>query len=215
MRRVIWVLTILLVFIGLAAVTRRTYVLLNPPKVVNTRFPSAAAADAGFATHRELTLVHILPGAIFMILMPLQFVRNIRARHIRFHRWSGRFLVAVGLVVGIAALVMSFKMSIGGSLETAATTFYGVLFLLFLLLGFWNIRQRRIKQHREWMIRAFAVGLGVATTRPVVALFFVSGWTSPHEFFGIAFWIGFTITLLAGEAWIRLSRSPSLIAQRV
>jgi hypothetical protein len=26
---------------------------------------------------------------------------------------------------------------------------------------------------------------------------------SPHEFFGIAFWIGFVLHLIAAEAWIR------------
>jgi len=97
-------------------------------------------------------------------------------------------------------------MSIGGANETAATTLFGILFLVFLGLGFRSIRQHRIADHREWMLRAFGVALGVATTRPIVGAFFAVGKLAPHEFFGTAFWLGFTLTLLGTEAWIRYSQ---------
>jgi hypothetical protein len=29
---------------------------------------------------------------------------------------------------------------------------------------------------------------------------------TPHEFFGIAFWVGFSLTLMAAEVWINLTR---------
>jgi hypothetical protein len=69
---------------------------------------------------------------------------------------------------------MSYTMAIGGANETAATTLFALLFLVFLTLGFWNIRQQRIARHREWMIRAFGVVLGIATTRPIVSVFFAA-----------------------------------------
>ena len=55
------------------------------------------------------------------------------------------------------------------------------------------------------MIRAFSVGLAVATIRPIIGMFFATSRFSglmPHEFFGIAFWIGFVLHLMAAEAWI-------------
>lgn len=201
MRRLVWTLTLLLVTIGLLAVTRRTYVLLNAPHAP-ARFAAAAAMDAGFANQHALTLLHILPAGLFMILMPLQFVGRIRERWIVWHRWAGRLLIILGLIVGPSALVLSYTTPVGGANETAATTLFAVLFLIFLGLGFWNIRHRRIARHREWMIRAFGVALGVATTRPIVGAFFASGRLTPHEFFGTAFWLGFTLTLLGAEVWI-------------
>ena len=56
------------------------------------------------------------------------------------------------------------------------------------------------------MIRTFGIGLGVATTRPIVGMFFAFRRLAPHEFFGIAFWLGFTITFMAAEAWIDYTR---------
>jgi len=48
--------------------------------------------------------------------------------------------------------------------------------------------------------------LGIATTRPVMGVFFATSRVThlePHQFFGIAFWIGFGVTYLAGEAYLR------------
>lgn len=105
--------------IGLLAAARRAFVLLAPLQG-RPRFAAAAAMDGGFAQHKALTLAHILPASLFLALMPVQFVRRIRERHIGCRRWSGRLLVALGFVVGISALALSYTSSIGGANETAA-----------------------------------------------------------------------------------------------
>jgi uncharacterized membrane protein len=206
--RIIWWGVIFLVFIGVAAVTRRTLVLFWPGQFSGKSSP-AAGLDAGFARHMALTLVHILPGALFLVLAPLQFVPSIRQKHLQVHRWMGRVLLVSGLIIGATALVMSYKMNIGGPNETAATTLYGIVFLFCLIKAYRHIRRKEVARHREWMIRAYGVGLGVATTRPIVGMFFAFRKLTPHEFFGIAFWLGFTITFLAAEAWIDYTRQLS------
>jgi len=147
-----------------------------------------------------------VPGLLFMLLGPLQFSSTIRARHLRWHRWSGRVFVVCGVVIGISALVMSLGMpAIGGFNQAAATTLFASFFLFALCKAFWYIRRREIPLHREWMIRAFSVGFAVATIRPIIGMFFATSRFSalaPHEFFGIAFWIGFVLHLIAAEAWI-------------
>ena len=203
--RLVWTGIVFLVLIGVAAVTRRTLVLLWPNTFSGNSSP-AAALDAGFAKHPALTLIHILPGALFLALAALQFVPNIRQKHPQIHRWMGRVLVVCGLIIGISALVMSYKMNIGGPNETAATTLFAIVFLICLVKAYRHIRRREVGRHREWMIRAYGAGLGVATTRPIVGAFFAFRRLTPHEFFGIAFWLGFTITFLAAEAWVDYTR---------
>jgi hypothetical protein len=209
MRKVIWTAVVLLVVIGIAAASRRTLVLLVP-STASTRVPAAANLDKHFSGHKTLTLVHIIPGALFLLLAPLQFAGTIRAKQLWWHRWSGRILVVLGLVIGISALMMSYTASIGGANETAATTLFAILFLAFLGKAFWHIRRREICQHREWMIRGFGTALGIATTRPIVGAFFAAGRLSPQEFFGIAFWLGFSLTLMGAEAWIHYTAGANV-----
>src|ERR1700724_803700 len=219
-RRVLWGAVIFLALIGTAVAVRRMVKVVpvvlhgyHPPRPV--RSPVAAqfsALDDLFAHYPVLTLVHIVPGLLFMLLGPLQFSSAIRVRHLRWHRWSGRVVVACGFVIGISALVMSFGMpAIGGVNQAAATTLFGSYFLLALARAFWLIRRREVALHREGMIRAFSIGLAVATIRPIVGVFFaMSGWSglTPREFLGILFWISFVLHLIAAEAWIRATQSP-------
>ena len=199
-QRPIWTATLFLVAIGLAAVLRRAYVLLAQHPL---SAGLAAPLDAGFARHRDLTLAHIIPASLFVLLAPLQFVERLRRGP--WHRWSGRGLLVIGAVTGATALVMSYTTAIGGANETAATTFFAVLFLLFLGAGFREIRRYRVREHREWMTRAFGVALGASVTRPIIGAFFAARRLPPHEFFGIGFWLGFSISLLGAEAWIHYS----------
>jgi uncharacterized membrane protein len=188
-----------------------------PPAVTsNPVVARFAALDDLFAQYPILTLVHIVPGLLFMLLGPLQFSPTIRARHLRWHRWSGRIFVICGVVIGTSALVMSFGMpAIGGFNQAAATTLFATFFLFALCKAFWHIRRREAALHREWMIRAFSVGLAVATIRPIIGMFFatsrLSGLT-PHEFFGIAFWIGFVLHLITAEVWIHATMPRQITA---
>jgi uncharacterized membrane protein len=211
--RLLWSSVIFLIVIGVAAVTRRTLVLFWPGRFGAPASP-AAVLDAGFARHMVLTLIHILPGGLFLTLASLQFVPSIRQKHLQIHRWMGRVLVVCGLIIGGSALVMSFKMNIGGPNETAATTLFAIVFLICLIKGYRHIRRKEVERHREWMIRAYGVGLGVATTRPIVGMFFAFRRLTPHEFFGIAFWLGFTITFMAAEAWVDYTRQRRVVADQ-
>src|SRR6267378_3964002 len=212
--RALWSAVIFLALIGSAVAVRRMVHLVpiavggyHPPGVTSNPVAAQfAALDDLFAHYPILTLVHIVPGLFFMVLGPLQFSSTIRARHLQWHRISGRIFVICGVVIGISALVMSLGMpAIGGFNQAAATTLFASFFLFALCKAFWHIRRREIALHREWMIRGFSVGLAVATIRPVIGMFFatsrLSGLT-PYQFFGTAFWIGFVLHLIAAEAWI-------------
>ena len=205
--RFLWIATIFLSLIGVAVVARRTRQILSP--AASSAAPEMAALDSGFDAHPVLTMVHILPGLLFVVLGPLQFVPAIRRRRPRLHRWIGRVVLSSGIVIGSTALVMSPQMAIGGITETAATLLFAVVFLFALVKGYLAIRSRRIAEHREWMIRAFAIGLAVAAVRPIVGIFFATRsltHLTPQDFFGIAFWLGFTIMAILAEMWINYTR---------
>jgi uncharacterized membrane protein len=202
--RVLWSIVSLFVFIAVAVVIRRMVALAAGPGA-NDKL----GLDTHFAQHTALTLAHIIPALVFIILAPLQFIGRVRTRAPRFHRWLGRLLVGLGLVIGIPALPMTFMMNVGGVSETAAIVLFDTRFLFFLAKGYVAVRRRDYLRHREWMIRMFSIALGVAAVRPVMGIFFATRELShltPHDFFGTAFWIGFTLSLIAGESWINYTR---------
>jgi uncharacterized membrane protein len=212
--RFLWTVVIFLAFIGLAVATRRTIVLLHPGAMSSAKNP-AVQLDAHFASHATLTLAHILPAMLFMVLGPLQFVRGLRAKYPQVHRWSGRIFLSASAVVGVTGLTMAFGKTIGGIDEKAAITMFGTFFLMALAKALWHALRREFGQHREWMIRGYAIGLAVATIRPIMGTFFAAALLrgqapEPKEFFGTAFWVGFTLQTIAAEIWINYTRPASL-----
>jgi uncharacterized membrane protein len=212
--RIVWTITLFLMLIGVAIVVRRSLTLFTPSPAPSN-CPEAAQMDTGFARHRLLTMLHITPGLVFILLAPLQFVRRLRSRKPKLHRWIGRIVLVAGLIIGSSALVMSPQMAIGGPNESAATMLFAIVFLVSLVKAYVHARKRRFALHREWMIRAFAVGFAVATIRPIVGIFFATSrftHLTPHDFFGTAFWLGFTIQFMVAEIWIGYTR-PSGVAR--
>ena len=214
--RFVWIALIFLAFIGLAVATRRAIVLFKPGALSSPRNP-AADLDAHFASERMLVLTHVLPAMLFMILGPLQFARGLRAHYPQMHRWSGRIFLAASAAVGISGLGLAYGKTIGGMDEKAAIVLFGTFFLISLGRALRHALRREFAQHREWMIRGYAIGLAVATIRPIIGFFFAAAVIrgrapDPHQFFGTAFWIGFTLQAVAAEIWINYTR-PTAAAQ--
>ena len=211
----LWTATIFLALLGIGVATRRTVLLINPSAMTAGHNP-AQELDQHFAKEKMLTLLHVIPGMIFMMLGPLQLSRELRTRHPAVHRWLGRIFLTASAVIGVTGLTMVLGGSIGGWDERSAILLFGSFFLFALGKALWHAMNREFAKHREWMIRGFAVGLAVATIRPIMAAFFaaavMSGKTpEPARFFGAAFWIGFTAQLIAAEIWVRWTRATAAI----
>jgi hypothetical protein len=223
----IWCTVVLLVLIGVtAAVARglfpsdiatrldpmRQYLLdlfgvVDP--FARQRPDELAAFDRRFAAHPVATLLHIVPGAIFLVLAPLQFMARVRDRHVRFHRWSGRVAILAAWVSGLAGLYFGLFMPYAGSSEAIAIALFGGLLLVAVSLGFVSIRSGRVSRHREWMIRAFALAVAISTVRVVAAVLDIAltgAGFRPQEIFALSIWSGWILTVGAAELWIARTR---------
>ena len=201
-----WTALVLLCLIGAGAAARRIVALGKMPAASASPF---AGLDAHFLAKAGMTLLHVVPSLLFVLLIPLQFVTSWRCRYPRFHRWTGRVVIGLGVVIGTTALWLSAHPE-GGAVEESATLFFGSFFLFALGKAWWHIRNRRVELHREWATRMAAIALGAAGTRPIMAVFFATSRLShltPEQFFGPAMWLGFSATVLAGEIWIHHSRA--------
>lgn len=208
-----WIILLLLCAFGAAATARRIVALAGAPAASPGRFDQL---DTHFAAKAGLTLLHIVPGLLFVCIVPLQFVSSLRRRRPQLHRWLGRLAMILGIVIGISALRLSAH-PVGGLAESTATIFFGCFFLFSLGKAWWHIRRGRIQLHREWVTRMVAIALGVAATRPIMGVFFATSpltGLTPEQFFGPAMWLGFVSTYLAAQAWIEYTRASSRIPVR-
>jgi hypothetical protein len=194
--------------IAIAVVLRRV-VALSFPTDSNALPPQLASLDAYFASHATLTYIHILCSLAFVSLMPLLF----------WHRTRGSVFIEqafffFGALVGGTAYAMSIH-AVGGWLERSAVLIFNTLFLASLARTVLYARREDLAQKQRWMLRAIAISLGIATTRPVMGVFFATSHLTgltPGRFFGIAFWMGFSLNTLVMECWLR---NRSLSAERI
>ena len=166
--------------------------------------------NPGFLEFPTIVALHVVLGALYLIFAPFQFVKRIRSRHLAYHRRVGRVLVAVGLVVGVTALFAGVVIPFSGWAERVIIGLFGSFFLVALLRGFVHVRAGRVDLHREWMIRAFAIGLSIATQRLIfVPAFFLVADPTLEQIQTIsaaAFGAAFVAHAGVAEAWIRLTR---------
>jgi Predicted membrane protein (DUF2306) len=181
--------------ISVAVVVRRLVAIVHPSQSAP---PQMAALDAAFASHAALTIVHIVPAMALVLLTPFFFLRRTEAA------WAERLLFPLGAVVSITAYAMN-TYSIGGWVECSAVLLFNTLFLFALARAYLYKRQGDDLLKRRWITRAVGILLGIATTRPIMGIFFATSRLThlePRQFFGIAFWIGFSINTIAVELWL-------------
>lgn len=185
------------VLIGAAAVIRRIFALAAPAQ---NGPPQMAGLDDAFAAHAGLTLAHIIPAILFVLLAP--FAVFSRFAHLR---WPKRVLFPLGAAVGLTAYAMA-AYAVGGWVERSAIYLFDTLFLYSLIRAFADRQRSESALKRRWLLRSIAILLGIGTARPIMGVFFATSRLThlePSQFFGIAMWLGFSINLLVFEIWVR------------
>jgi uncharacterized membrane protein len=181
-------------------------------KILTQQQPSTGI-DA-FFDYPAWGVLHFLPGLLFMTLVPLQLWPRLRNRHRVYHRWSGRILVATGVVLGLSGVTFPFLMPERPFSERVAMTTFFAFFLFFLLKAFAAARRRDFARHREWMIRWFAAGLAITTQRVLLPVFAVAIGVNDMrgfwEIFVTAAWLASVIQILIAEWWVSTTRRAEL-----
>lgn len=166
--------------------------------------------NPGFEKHPIITFLHIIPGTIYLGLAPLQFITSIRKKWIYIHRTIGRIISVLAIIVGVTAFFMAVVFPFSGMLESISVGVFATFFLFAIVKGVVKIRAKNIVQHREWMLRAFALGLAIATSRIIFLPFFFAILNPTLKqvelLFIISFILAFSAHLIFAEIWIRRTR---------
>ena len=198
------------------AMSPRETVLLQGLIGISIRPDSASYRDAAadvvafskrYNAKPGVSILHLAPSLVFMLLAPFQFSKRLRARHIRVHRWTGRVLLLLTLPIAASAVYFGVVIPVAGAAESIAFTLFGALFLLSAMQGYRAIRNRQVSRHREWMIRLLALAAGVSVMRVISGIFGVVTMLRPLALFMPSVWAGWIISLGVAELWIRHTRA--------
>ncbi len=181
---------------------------LDVPHVASGTRPEEGSFDERYTLHFLPAYLHIVPSLVYLFAAPLQLNRRFRNSHLHIHRRVGRVALTAGLFSGVFALVFGTQFPWGGPLEAAAVAVFAVWFLLCLCLAFVAIRGGNVAAHRRWMIRAFAVGLGVGTVRIWLGLLMAAGVMSFETSFGLAFWLAWVPHAVVAELYLKARPDP-------
>ena len=123
-------------------------------------------ANARFFASPLPVVVHIVSASVYALLGAFQFANGFRRRWPTWHRVAGRLLVVCGLLVGLSGLWMTlfYPWPAGdGALLYAFRLLFGSAMVVSIVLGFAAIRRGDVIEHRAWMARGYALGLGAGT----------------------------------------------------
>ncbi|RDZ28536.1 DUF2306 domain-containing protein [Lysobacter silvisoli] len=151
--------------------------------------------------------VHVLAGVAFGITGPVQFVRALRQRFGALHRVLGRIFVVSGAIIGLSGLsILAQVTSQRTPMVDIARGVFGVALLIALALAMAAIRNRDFQRHRAWVIRAYAVGMGLGTVAVVFfPIYLVTGQPPIGLGSDILFVASWVLTIVFAEVVIRRS----------
>jgi uncharacterized membrane protein len=176
------------------------------------QIPSGTYADdsARLAIAPLSWFAHVLAGAAFGITGPVQFVRALRHRFGAFHRVSGRIFVVSGAVLGLSGLSLLAQVaSLSTPVVDIARGLFGLALLVALALAIAAIQSREILRHRAWMIRAYAIGMGLGAVGLVFfPIYVVTGQPPMGLGADILFVASWLLTIALAEVVIRRSSGP-------
>jgi uncharacterized membrane protein len=163
------------------------------------------ADSAHLATAPVAWFAHVLAGAAFGLTGPVQFVSALRQRFGALHRATGRVFVIAGASLGLSGLSLLAQVTSERTpLADIARGLFALALLIAVALALAAARDRNFPRHRAWMIRAYAIGMGLGTVGLVFfPIYLVTGQPPMGLGADILFVTSWVMTIITGEAVVR------------
>ncbi len=139
-------------------------VLAGAARLHDLATATATTETARFHAAPLPVVIHIVSATWFALVGAFQFTPVLRRT--RWHRWSGRSVVPMGLLAAFSGLWMTLTYpwaNADGQAVYLARLIFGTGMALSLVLGVAAILRANIPAHRAWMLRAYAIGMGAGT----------------------------------------------------
>ena len=149
--------------------------------------------------------LHVLGGATFGILGPIQFGRALMPRYGLLHRIAGRVFVAAGAAISLSSLGLLWRFPDAYSVAiSSGRLLFGIGLGVALTLAMQAIHARDFTRHRNWMIRAYAIGIGATAVSMVFFPIYLITGEPPKGFVADAAFLGaWTGCVVLAEVLVR------------
>jgi hypothetical protein len=189
--------------------------LAGTARLVQLGSGNMTADNARFLVAPIPIILHIVPAIVYSIVGAFQFSPGFRRRNRRWHRIAGSVLLPCALFVVMSGLWMTltypWPAGDGVALYLERLVF-GTAMLVSVVMGIDAIRRRKYAEHGDWMIRAYAIGMGAGTQVLTHLPWFIFSDVKPGETArGVMMGLGWVINLAVAE-WIirRPARNASV-----
>jgi uncharacterized membrane protein len=157
--------------------------------VFNGLWPFIDAGIRGVVTEFPVrSLTHMLIAPLALLLGPFQFLKSVRNRVPRLHRYMGRIYVASCVIAGITAFATALHAS-GGPVAGWGFGILAVLWVTASLGGMFAAMKRRMQLHRLLMALSYAMTFGAVTLRLQIPIGFMLGYPGYPQ---MSVWLAYT-----------------------
>lgn len=170
---------------------------------MNAMLYHAQQRPVWFYTH-----VSLAPVALF--LMPFQHLPKMRLNHIRLHRTLGRLYVVSVTLSGLGGIGLAGTTN-AGNVAALGFGLLGVAWVGTTIMAVKLAIQKRISEHRVWMIRSSALTFAAVTLRLYIPLFMAAGAPFEPAYVAIS-WLCWVPNLLIVEFYLRRKQQSNPVA---
>jgi uncharacterized membrane protein len=193
-----WRVVVVLLILEIAYVSALRY-------VAGTETPPAPITANAFA--QPFLVIHVVAAMIALLVGPLQFVRRLRTRRPAVHRAAGKLYVAAIAIGSPAGFVLALGTS-AGPLAASGFAMVAVLSIIFTWRGWRAAMRRRFAEHRDWMLRSWAITAAAITLRLLLPASAMLGLRF-YAAYPVIAWLPWLINLALVEYLIRRGRDSN------
>ena len=148
--------TVLWISLGLTVL----FVFVTSEVLLVTDYPMYHAYRLQVIADRGLLIPHTLCGLIALLAGPAQFSSRFRQRHLKFHRVLGRIYVISVFIGALSGIALA-----AGRPGLPGTSMQAAAWIVCTTAAFITARNRQTAQHRQWMVRSYAVTFTFVSSR--------------------------------------------------
>jgi uncharacterized membrane protein YozB (DUF420 family) len=134
--------------------------------ILYSEIPLLIRERAYLGTMPFLIVLHVLGGVVALCSGPLQFSRRLRKGYPKLHRVLGRaYVVSVFIAAPLAIPLVIHKHDPRAKYFFVAIIVQAGAWIISTAAAFLTARNRQFQQHREWMVRSYAITFTFVGTR--------------------------------------------------